>query len=115
MDGNSENILANLVRIGTVSAVDASKRVARVIYQDKGMTSGWLNVLQHNGAGVAVEEDGDHTHTITDTYSGGGSASTAGKHSHAAAVTYWMPKVNDQVIVVYLPVFNADGFILGAI
>ena len=29
--------------------------------------------------------------------------------------TWWMPKVNDQVLVLYLPVFNSDGFILGGI
>ena len=27
----------------------------------------------------------------------------------------WMPKVNDMVLVLYLPVFNGDGFILGVI
>jgi len=27
----------------------------------------------------------------------------------------WMPNVNDTVLVIYLPIFNADGFILGGI
>lgn len=47
-----ENILSGLVRIGTVSSVDADKRIARVIYSDKDMVSGWLHVLQHYQAGV---------------------------------------------------------------
>ena len=29
--------------------------------------------------------------------------------------TYWMPKINDTVLCLYLPVFNADGFILGGL
>lgn len=91
-----EIILANLVRLGTVSAVDAGKKKARVIYKDKNnMVSGWLPVLQHSGAGVSVK--------------------ASGEHSHSANVTAWMPSVNDTVLVLYLPVFNADGFILGAI
>lgn len=110
-----ETILSGLVRIGTVSSVDADKRIARVIYSDKDMVSGWLHVLQHFQAGVYVKPNGNHTHTIQDTYSGGGSASTAGEHDHESNVTYWMPRINDTVVVLYLPVFNADGFILGAI
>lgn len=111
-----ENILNNLVRIGTVSAIDGGKRKARVMFKDMGIVSGWLSVLQHPGAGVAVVPDGEHAHAITDTYSGGGSASTEPSHNHSGTyMTYWMPKVNDRVLVLYLPVFNGDGFILGGI
>jgi len=86
-----ENILANLVRIGTVSAVDAGKKKARVIFRDKNdLVSDWLPVLQHSGAGVTC----------------GSSSGTLG---------YWMPAVNHTVLVIYLPVFNGDGFIMGAI
>ena len=72
---DSEKILSRLVQIGTVSAVDGSKRMARVILKEAGHVSGWLKVLSSSG----------------------------------------MPKVNDQVLVLYLPVFNGDGFILGGI
>lgn len=27
----------------------------------------------------------------------------------------WMPKINDAVVVLYLPVFNGDGFVLGVL
>ncbi len=27
----------------------------------------------------------------------------------------WMPSVNDKVLCIYIPVFNGDGFVLGAI
>lgn len=117
MEHELENILANLVRVGTVSSIDAGQKKARVIFKDKdNMVSGWLYVIQRSGAGVNVVGDGGHTHTITDTYTGGGSASTGPNHNHpGTTVTSWMPKVNDTVLAVYLPVFNADGFILGAI
>jgi phage baseplate assembly protein gpV len=106
-----ENILKNLVRIGTVSSVDPDKRAARVMFKDKDIVSGWLSVLQHPGAGVNVKPEGNHSHDI----SGGGTTETDGQHEHEANVTYWMPKVNDTVLVLYLPVFNGDGFILGVI
>lgn len=114
---DAEEILSNLVRIGSVSAVNQAKREARVLFSDTGQTSGWLHVLQHYAAGLYIEPDAEHTHTITDTYTGGGSASTFPSHDHlpGSHLTYWMPKVNDQVLVLYLPMFNADGFILGGI
>ena len=112
-----EKILSGLVRVGTVTDVDSTKRLARVKFQGEGFTSGWLHVLQHSGAEVYVKPDGKHTHSISDTYTGGGSASTEPDHDHSPGtkVTVWMPKVNDKVLVIYLPVFNADGFILGGI
>lgn len=73
---DAEKILLNLVRIGTVTAVDKTKGRARVKFQDSGITSGWLPVLQ----------------------TGGG-----------------LPEVNSTVLTLYLPIFNADGFILGVI
>ena len=34
-------------------------------------------------------------------------------HTHGLVIRPWMPKVNATVLCLYLPVFNADGFILG--
>ena len=115
MSPEDENALINLVRIGVVSAVNAADKTARVIFEDKNITSGWLHILQHGGAGVSIKAAGIHTHSITDTFTGGGSASDAGGHIHAANVTTWIPAINDSVVVLYLPVFNGDGFILGAL
>lgn len=114
---DAEQILSRLVQVGTVSAVDKGKRLARVLFGDTGIISGWLYVLQHHTAGVYVAPDGEHTHTIYDTYTGGGRASTSPAHDHLPGthVTYWMPKVDDRVLVLYLPVVNSDGFILGGI
>lgn len=106
-----ENILANLVRIGTVSSVDNAKQVVRVIYEDKDIVSGWLHVLQRPNTGVYIKPEGNHSHDI----SGGGKTEINGEHDHKASTTNWMPRVNDTVLVLYLPVFNGDGFVLGAI
>lgn len=110
-----ESIMANLVRIGTVHSIDEATKKARVKYEALGIISDWLYVLQHPSATVSVAENGLHTHIITDTYSGGGTASEAGGHTHVAHVVSWMPQINDKVLVLYLPVFDADGFILGVI
>ncbi|MCC8080178.1 MAG: hypothetical protein LIO57_09045 [Oscillospiraceae bacterium] len=112
MDKELENALRNLVRLGTVSAVDAANRRAKVIYEDRdGLVSGWLPILQHSGAGVSVASDGAHSHTAPM-----GTTSTDGAHDHTGtALGTWLPNVNDKVVTLYLPVFNADGFILGAI
>ena len=40
----SDTNLEKLVRLGTVTAVDAGKRQARVKYEDTGSLSGWLYV-----------------------------------------------------------------------
>lgn len=113
---DADKILARLVQVGIVSTIDAEKRQARVIYKDTGIVSGWLCVLQHRAAGVYVAPDGEHTHTITDSYTGGGAAGTEPAHSHPqSCLLDWMPRVNDRVVVLYLPIMDSDGFILGGI
>lgn len=74
---DTETILSGLVRIGTVTDTDSSKRMVRILYKDFDMTSGWLKVLKTDSS--------------------------------------WMPKVNDVVVALYLPVFNGDGFIIGGL
>lgn len=108
--------LSGLVRVGTVTDVNSQRKQARVKFQGEEMTSGWLYVLQHYGATLRIAEDGSHTHSISDTYSGGGHASTVADHDHAGSVlSYYMPRINDTVVCLYLPVFNGDGFIIGGI
>lgn len=117
---DAEKLLARLVQRGIVSAVDAEKRKVRVKFQETDMVSGWLQVLQHSGMGLSITKDGGHGHevTVSDTYTGGGSGSTKAvpDHEHDKSVTTtWMPKVNDQVVVLYLPVADGDGFVLGGL
>ena len=109
---NLEGILSRMVRIGVVSAVDGAKGKVRVIFRDDNLTSNWLWVLQRQGAGVCVTPSGEHAHT----FDAGGSASTEPDHGHSGSYgTGWMPAVNTSVLVLYLPVSNGDGFVLGGI
>lgn len=54
-----DNILGNLVRIGTVSSVNVEERTARVEFTDKdNMVSGPLNVLQNHPT-ITIEREVD--------------------------------------------------------
>ena len=77
MDEDVARILSGLVRLGTVSDVDAERCMVRLLYQSENMTSGWLYVLQRGSA--------------------------------------WMPKINDTVLAVFMPVFDGDGFVIGGV
>ena len=112
-----QKIVAGLVRIGTVTDINKEKRLARVKFQSEDYTSGWLQVVQHYAAEMYIKPDAEHTHEIKDTYTGGGSAEKYEAHNHlpGSHLTYRMPKINDTVLCLYLPVFNADGFILGGL
>ena len=83
-----ENYVQNMVRVGIVTDVDKKDRRVRVRFPNLNMTSGWLYVLQ-SPPDVKIIID--------------------------FTVTPWMPEVNDRVLCLYLPVFNGDGFVLGAI
>lgn len=96
------------MRVGTVTAVNRSKRLARVKFQDLGYTSAWLKVLGHEPRG----SDGAVLHQTETQAGGSGEASFAG-HSHGIVVRPWMPEINDTVLCAYLPASNGDGFILG--
>lgn len=103
-------ILSQLVRIGTVTVTDPVKRVARVKFQDTGMTSGFLYVLANR------PYIPDYDVPQRTEYKGGGSGYPAyEEHAHPNIIKPWMPKVNATVLTLYLPVLDADGFILGEI
>jgi phage baseplate assembly protein gpV len=76
----NENVLNNMVRVGVVSAIDTASHRARVIFPDKGITSGWLFVLKSSDSNPR-----------------------------------WMPALGNTVVVLYLPIWNGDGFILGVV
>ncbi len=105
-----EKILSGLVRIGTVTDVDNGRRLARVKFEDTGMTSGWLAVLKNQ----PFIPDYDVPQR-TEFESGGRGAAAFENHKHDLVIKPWMPKVNDTVVALYLPVFNADGFVIGGI
>lgn len=118
------------LRIGTVMVIDAENRKVRVKFKDTGLQSGWLTVIQRYNEKVYIEPAGSHdhesdeaivkdiqtkTHTEFDKEGNAVAAGTSTNHNHLATVTCWMPQVNDTVLAIYLPAFNADGFVLGGI
>lgn len=110
MDMDSKNILSRLVQIGTVTDVDNDRRMARVKFEDTGMTSGWLAVLRNQ----PFIPDYDVPQR-TEYEAGGSGAAAFERHKHDLIIKPWMPKVNDTVVTLYLPIFNADGFVIGGI
>jgi phage baseplate assembly protein gpV len=128
--------MSGLVRLGTVQVVDEEKRMARVKFESEGLVSGWLYILQHNGTEISVQASGGHSHQLSTAgeHSHPGSTlqgtalsiQTDGAHTHktdeapdhdhrGTVATWWVPRVNDKVLCLYLPVFNGDGFILGGV
>lgn len=105
-----ESILQNLVRLGTVMSVDRERRTARVKYQDTDLQSGDLPVLINH----SFFPDYDGTQR-TEYQEGGSGFAEYERHYHEIRLKPWLPKVNEQVLVLYLPVRNADGFILGSV
>lgn len=89
-----ETILSGLVRVGKVTDRDASTGRVRVLFPDTGLTSGWLFCLQAPSP-VTI--------------------GTAEEHTHTASSGTWTPAINQTVVCLYLPIPDADGFVLGAI
>lgn len=105
-----EKILVGLVRVGTVTAINTAKHLARVKFQSEGMTSGWLYVLDNRPFIPGYDQTQQ-----TQSRSGGSGAAAFAEHTHELVIKQWMPKVNQTVLCLYLPAFNADGFILGGV
>ena len=99
-----------MVRIGTVTAVDNAKRLAQVYFQDMDLPSGWIPVL------INRDFIPDYDVPQRTEYEAGGSGDPAFEsHKHDLKIKPWMPKVNATVLTLYLPILDADGFILGEI
>ncbi len=103
-------VLGGLVRLGIVTDVNNDKRIARVKYLDTNKPSGWLAVL------INRDFIPDYDVPQRTEYESGGSGDAAFEsHKHDLIIKPYMPKVNEQVLVLYLPVRDGDGFILGGI
>lgn len=100
----------DIVREGTVTAVNNDKRIAKVWFDALGIDSGWLPVL------INRDFIPDHDVPQRTEYVAGGSGDAAyEKHAHPLQIKPYMPKVNEKVLVLYFPVFNGNGVILGGI
>lgn len=95
--------LENMVRIGTVSSVNAENRTARVNFADKNnLVSGELKVIK-NPPNITVKE-------IELTY-----GTETQEHTHEIIISPWLPSVGDLVLCIYLPNGGSDGFVMGGI
>lgn len=104
--------IQDIIKLGIVTAVDNQKRLARVKFPGMGLqdTSGWLPVL--------INRDFIPDYDVpqrTEYESGGGGFGAYDSHKHDLIIKPYMPKVGEQVLAIYISVFNADGFILGGI
>ena len=102
--------IEDIVREGKVTAVDNGKRIAKVWFDSMGIESDWLPVL------ITRDFIPDYDVPQGTEFEAGGSGDPAfASHKHDLIIKPYMPKVNDLVLVLYFPVFNGDGVILGGI
>jgi len=102
--------VGDIVREGTVTAVDNNKRIAQVWFDALGIQSDWMPVL--------ITRDfipGYDVPQRTEFEAGGSGDAAFEKHKHDLIIKPYMPKVNEKVLVLYFPMFNADGVILGGV
>lgn len=102
--------LAAMVRVGIVTAADNDKRLVQVQFRDTEISSGWIPVLINRD----FVPDYEGTQKTEVKAGGSGEASFAG-HTHELTIRPWMPKVNEQVLVLYEPIRDGQGFVLGGI
>lgn len=118
------------LRIGTVSAVDKAQAGRPRHFQGRKHRIRLAACFAANREIVTVATAGKHDHDVDGDCTVKNTTKTPttwtdseGKvhtsydtaHSHGAKVNYWLPKVNETVACLYLPTFNGDGVILGAI
>lgn len=102
--------IEDIVREGKVTAVDNGKRIAKVWFDSMGIESDWLPVL------ITSDFIPDYDVPQRTEFEAGGSGDPAfASHKHDLIIKPYMPKVNDLVLVLYFPVFNGDGVILGGV
>ena len=114
-----EKILYGLVRVGTVTDRQMDKRLARVWFPDLNMSSDWLPVLISQDVTPddlpREYDDPQWTEFETEDKMPQEGETRYVPHKHKILRKPWMPKVGDEVLALYLPVLDADGFILGGI
>ena len=102
--------IEDIVREGKVTAVDNGKRIAKVWFDALEIESDWMPVL------ITRDFIPDYDVPQRTEFEAGGSGDPAfASHKHDLIIKPYMPKVNDLVLVLYFPVFNGDGVILGGV
>ena len=106
-------LINNIVRVGTVSSVDAGNRTARVEFTDKGpepFVSGPLTVL-NNAPFIPAQ----NTAQETQARGGGSGYALFESHTHEVIISPWLPSVGDFVLCLFAPNGGGDGFVIGGI
>lgn len=102
--------IEDIARGGKVTAVNNEKRIAKVWFDDLEIESDWMPVL------ITRDFIPDYDVPQRTGFEAGGSGDPAfASHKHDLIIKPYMPKVNDLVLVLYFPVFNGDGVILGGV
>jgi len=102
--------IENIVRVGEVTAVDNSKHIAKVWFDALKIESDWMPVL------INRDFISGYGSTQRTEYEQGGSGDAAFEaHKHDLNIHPYMPVVHESVLVLYIPVFNGDGVILGGV
>ena len=87
----NNSVMQNIVRIGTVSSVNADNRTARVAFADKaGLVSGDLKVVKNT---CSPNCEGDS----------------------CCSLSPWLPQVGELVLCVFLPNGEGHGFVVGSL
>ena len=110
MGEDTEHILGRMVRVGVVTSVDIPTRRARVKFDDEDNSSGLLRVLSSPPFIPKI-----NVPQQTEPEAGGSGEASFEEHTHEVKITPWLPKVNDSVLALYLPMDDSDGYILGRI
>lgn len=108
--------LDGLVRVGTVTDRQMDKRLVRLWFEAEAIPSGWLPVLINRDVIPDYEYDDPQWTEFETQWRGSRSGyPDYADHKHKLIIKPWMPKIGDQVLALYFPVFGADGFVLGGI
>lgn len=126
-----EDTLGNkqMIRIGTVMAVNEDKTKARVKFTGQKITSDWLYVIQFPEWGPTPKkkytEYASHKHHIASKWSAikdsqggalqGDETDSDGSHRHEVRFIQWFPRVNDKVVCLFPPGSDSHGYIVGCI
>lgn len=108
--------IEDIVREGTVTAVDNDKRIARAWFDALGIESGWMPVLINQDViHYYPYDDPQWTEFDAEDEEPQDGETRYVRHRHNVIIKPYMPKVGDKVVVLYFPIFNGDGIILGGV
>ncbi len=95
----------DMVRVGTVTAVDNGRHIAKVWFDALEIPSDWMPVLITH----------DLVTPETEPAVGGEGEAAFAEHTHGISASPYMPKIGERVLVLCFPIFNGDGVILGGL